>query len=59
MRLHIGHRGARGVLFLSAEDGEGAEAYARALWAAAAEGEGPVCNWRLLECGVLPLPARA
>ncbi|MFG2637085.1 hypothetical protein ACGFX8_25020 [Streptomyces sp. NPDC048362] len=59
IRLHLSRGGARGVLFVAAEDGSSAEAYARTLWAAVARGEGPVSNWLLLECSALSLPAQA
>ena len=59
MRLHVSRGGARGVLFVSAQDASSAEAYARMLWAAVARDEGPVKNWLLLECAELSLPAQA
>ncbi|GAA4760737.1 hypothetical protein GCM10023329_02390 [Streptomyces sanyensis] len=55
VRLHMSRGGARGVLFVSAQDSAAAESHVRALWAAVARSGGPVGGWRLLQCTPLPL----
>lgn len=55
MRLHMSREGARGVLFVSAQDAAAAESHVRALWGAVTRSGGPVGDWLLLECTPLPL----